>query len=177
LPKSPERVLKECGINSRPIPLERILEFYRIELVQLRAGADIFGAILRQSDRVVIAVNPDQHLNRQRFTVAHELGHFFCHYSDRDKHVEHVDGDFRVSWRNAVSSQGVKWDEIEANRFAAALLMPETLLRQDLDRLASSSNKEVADVLASTYKVSRVAMQFRLINLGLLPPDVDPSGE
>jgi Zn-dependent peptidase ImmA (M78 family) len=91
-------------------------------------------------------------------------------------HVEHVDTDFRVNWRNSVSSQGVDWNEIEANRFAAALLMPEHMLRQDLDQF-KSLDRDAVQRLASLYKVSRIAMHFRLVNLGLLPPDVDPSAE
>lgn len=91
-------------------------------------------------------------------------------------HVEHVDGDFRVHWRDQGSSTGTNWKEIEANRFAAALLIPEFLLRKDLDT-CRVIDRDMINQLASMYKVSRVAMQFRLINLGLLPPEVDPSAE
>jgi Zn-dependent peptidase ImmA (M78 family) len=174
--KTPEDVLEECGVSDRPIPLDRIVEHYGITKVQLSASSDIFGAILRESGKVMIAINPDQHPNRQRFTLAHELAHYFLHYSDDMGPLEHVDTDFRVSWRNTLSSQGVDWNEIEANRFAAALLMPEHLLRKDLDSFAIL-DKDAIQRLSSTYSVSRLAMQFRLINLGLLPPEVDPSSE
>jgi len=90
--------------------------------------------------------------------------------------MEHVDGDFRVHWRDRESSAGVDWNEIEANRFAAALLMPEQMLRDDLNTCTLLDRAGVQQ-LASLYNVSRLAMQFRLINLGLLPPDVDPSAE
>lgn len=171
--KSPEHVLKECDITTRPIPLEKILKHYDIQQVELPASEDIFGAIVRKNGRVIIAVNPGQHPNRQRFTIAHELGHYFCHYQDT---MGHVDGDFRVNWRNNESSAGVNWDEIESNRFAAALLMPETLLHEDVNKYCAL-DRDAIQHLASLYKVSRLAMQFRLINLGLLPPDVDPSAE
>jgi Zn-dependent peptidase ImmA (M78 family) len=171
--KSPEQVLSECRIATRPIPLQEILDHYGIQQVELPAGEDVFGAIVRQNGRVVIAFNPAQHPNRRRFTVAHELGHYFCHYQDV---MEHVDGDFRVHWRDTESSSGVKWDEIEANRFAAALLMPEHMLRVDVNNCRVLDGDAVQR-LANLYKVSRLAMQFRLINLGLLPPDVDPSAE
>jgi len=166
-------VLKECGIRRRPIPLERILRHYSIQKVRLEGSADIFGAIVRKGRRVSIGVNPSQHPNRQRFTIAHELGHYFCHNAED---MEYVDGDFRVSWRNNASSAGVDWKEIEANRFAAELLMPERLLRADVDK-HSVLSRDVVQMLASLYSVSRLAMQYRLINLGLLPPDVDPSDD
>ena len=173
---TPEQVLEECGINSRPIPLEQIAQHYGITQVQLSASGDIFGAIVRENGNVMIGVNPDQHPNRQRFTIAHELAHFFLHYADGMGHLEHVDTDFRVSWRNSISSQGVDWNEIEANRFAAALLMPEHMLRKDLDQF-QMLDRDAVQRLASMYKVSRLAMHFRLVNFGLLPPDVDPSAD
>jgi Zn-dependent peptidase ImmA (M78 family) len=168
-----EKVLKDCGISTRPIPLDVILEHYGIQQVELPAAEDIFGAIVRQDEKVIIAINPNQHPNRQRFTIAHELGHFFRHHQDA---MEHVDGDFRVNWRDSESSTGVNWDEIEANRFAAALLMPEAMLHDDVNE-CPILDRDAVQHLASLYKVSRLAMQFRLINLGLLPPDVDPSAE
>jgi len=168
-----DQVLKECGIRARPVPLDKIISHYGIQQVDLPANSDIFGAILQQDGHVVIAVNPNQHANRQRFTIAHELGHYFGQMRGRTA-GEHVDGDFRLHWRNNVSSAGVNWEEIQANRFAASLLMPEKLLCADVDRF-SSLRPEVIQNLASVYKVSRLAMQYRLINLGLLPPDVDPS--
>jgi Zn-dependent peptidase ImmA (M78 family) len=171
--KSPEQVLKDCGITARPIQLEIILQHYGIKQVELPASGDIFGAIVRQNGTVTIAVNPEQHPNRQRFTTAHELAHFFCHFSEN---MQHVDGDFRVHWRNTASSEGVDWNEIEANRFAAALLIPEKMLRSDVNA-CSVLDRDTMQHLANLYQVSRLAMQFRLINLGLLPPDVDPSAE
>ena len=170
---TPEEVLDECAIRSRPVDLKRILRRFAITRVSLPAGEDIFGAIVRQNGRVFIGVNPTQHPNRQRFTIAHELGHFFRHYSDT---MERVDGDFRVHWRDNASSTGVNWEEIEANRFAASLLMPEDMVRKDVDDY-SGSNRDLVRDLAPRYKVSSLAMQFRLINLGLLPPNVDPSDD
>jgi Zn-dependent peptidase ImmA (M78 family) len=171
--KNSKEVLRECGINARPVPLEAILRHYNIQQVELPASGDIFGALVRRNDRTVIAVNPNQHPNRQRFTIAHELGHFFRHPAEV---MEYVDTDFRVIWRNTASSAGVDWKEIEANRFAANLLMPEDMLRQDLDHYGVV-DRSTMQHLASIYKVSRLAMQFRLINLGILPPEVDPSEE
>ena len=100
------------------------------------------------------------------------IGNAHQYYGSED--VEHVDGDFRLHWRNDTSSQGIDWGEIEANRFAAALLMPENLLKEDMNK-CPTIDIEAVQRLASLYKVSRLAMQFRLINLGILPPDFDPS--
>jgi len=164
--KTPDDVLKDCGIKRPPVPVEDIPSFYNIEVCQLRGSSDIFGAILRSNGKVLIAINPAQHPNRRRFTLAHELGHYFCH----PHAAEHVDRDFRISWRNSESSTGINWKEVEANKFAAALLMPEECLHRDLNRVATFDQPTIKH-LASRYRVSPVAMRFRLGNLGLLPPD------
>lgn len=165
-----DEVLSLCGISEPPVPVEMVPDKFGIHLCELSGSDDIFGAIVRQASNVVIAVNPSQHPNRQRFTIAHELGHFFCHPS----RAEHVDRDFRVHWRNRESSQGINWEEIEANRFAAELLMPERFLRTDLAGTAALSESVIRS-LATRYRVSSVAMKFRLLNLGILPPEWDPT--
>ena len=163
-------VLDTCGITQPPVPIESIPAAFGIELCELPASDDIFGAIVREGNRVLIAVNPAQHVHRQRFTIAHELGHFFCHPS----RAEHVDRDFRIHWRNRESSQGINLEEIEANRYAAELLMPERFLRQDLAQY-SDLDEHTVKTLSARYRVSGTAMKFRLINLGILPPDWDPT--
>jgi len=174
--KTPEIVLKECGIKKPPVPVEDIPAHYDIQVCELRGSNDIFGAILRSDGRVVIAINPAQHPNRQRFTFAHELGHYFCHPND----PEHVDRDFRISWRKADASKGINWKEVEANRWAAALLVPEEFLRRDLNRVdldrIANLDESIIKRLASRYKVSPLAMRFRLLHLGLLSPDLAVAG-
>jgi len=164
--KTPEQVLRECGIRRPPVPVDEIPAQYGIQLCQLKGADDIFGAIARKRDQVIIALNPVQHPNRQRFTIAHELAHYFLHPNEGD----HVDRDFRIILRNSDSSRGVDWKEVEANRFAAALLMPEHFLRRDLTRISEFDEPTVRR-LASRYRVSRLAMKYRLQNLGLISPE------
>jgi Zn-dependent peptidase ImmA (M78 family) len=58
---------------------------------------------------------------------------------------------------------GVRRREREANRFAAELLMPETLVRASVERDGVDPHR-----LAGRFAVSDVAMGFRLVNLGYL---------
>jgi Zn-dependent peptidase ImmA (M78 family) len=101
----------------------------------------------------VTAVNTFQHTNRQRFTIAHELAHYFLQKGLE----EHVDQNFRIAWRNADSSKAINWIGIEANRFASALLTPEEFLRSDLDALQKIGKRTAA---ASRYGVSPEDMKF-----------------
>ena len=68
--------------------------------------------------------------------------------------------------RDSVSSAGVNEMEIEANLFAAELLMPEVLLTNALgDEPFDIDNESAVSALAKTFKVSPSAMRFRLGNL------------
>lgn len=158
-------LLHRFKIRRPPVPVDRIAKKLGILLAPLPGDDEISGAIVRKDGYVVIAVNPAHHLNRQRFTIAHELGHYFLHHELE----QHVDQNFRVAWRNADSSKAVNWDEIQANRFAAELLMPTSFLVKDLDNLQTIDKRAVA-LLAQKYSVSADAMKIRLSQLGITAP-------
>jgi Zn-dependent peptidase ImmA (M78 family) len=158
-------VLEKFKIKRPPVPVDRIAKKLGILLAPLPGDDEISGAIVRKDGHVVIAVNPAHHINRQRFTIAHELGHYFFHVDLR----QHVDQDFQIAWRNADSSKAVNWTEIEANQFAAHLLMPTDFLEDDLNELQVIDKRAVL-LLAEKYLVSRQAMTIRLSQLGITGP-------
>ena len=113
----------------------------------------------------MIGVNASHHPNRQRFTIGHEIGHFVLHQYDQ----VHVDK-FVLKLRNDDSSTGEKAEEIEANGFAAELLIPWNFIEQDLFRFAVKSlldDRGMAQ-LAKLYQVSVQAMTNRLVTLGFI---------
>jgi Zn-dependent peptidase ImmA (M78 family) len=75
----------------------------------------------------------------------------------------HVD---RVIMRNSSSSEGTDLREIEANQFAASLLMPAEMVHHHLQALKSQYIEAVVRQLAKQFKVSEQAMAFRLSSLG-----------
>lgn len=160
-----EELLEKFRVRRPPVPVDKIVRRLELQLFSLPADDEISGAIIRREHQVIIAVNPAHHLNRQRFTIAHELGHYFLH----EGLEEHVDENFRVAWRNANSSKAINWNEIEANRFAAELLMPTRFLEKDLNSLENIDKRTVA-LLARKYIVSPEAMKIRLSQLGILGP-------
>jgi Zn-dependent peptidase ImmA (M78 family) len=161
-----EELLQQFRVRRPPVPVEKLARKLKLVLYPLRADDEISGAIIRKvGQRVIIAVNPAHHINRQRFTIAHELGHYFFH----EGLEEHVDENFRVAWRNADSSKAINWTEIEANRFAAELLMPTRFLERDLNSCQNIDKRTVA-LLANKYIVSPEAMKIRLSQLGILGP-------
>lgn len=85
---------------------------------------------------------------RQRFSLAHELGHYFI--------LEES-----VGYQN--------WDaEQMANRFAAALLMPRELFVQDVGPKRKSLNTEELCLLREKYGASTHAILVRMVSLGII---------
>ena len=103
-------------------------------------------------EKSLIGVNKLHHRNRNRYTLAHELGHYILH---KDKNVDLVDTTF---FRNNET------DSIEymANEFAAKLLMPEDKVRDFVD---NQGIKNIGE-LAEKFVVSASAMKYRIISLG-----------
>ena len=166
--KRVEKLLRKFDVRRPPVPVDKLTKKLGLLLAPLPADDEISGAIIRKDGRVVIAVNPAHHINRQRFTIAHELGHYFLH----EGLETHVDQNLRVAWRNAESSKAIDWNEIQANRFAAELLMPTAFMLKDLDSLEVVDIHAVA-LLAAKYVVSPGAMKIRLSQLGLNGPFSD----
>jgi Zn-dependent peptidase ImmA (M78 family) len=155
------RLLEENDIRRAPVPVDAIARAVGLDVRYAPTTDDVSGALIRNGKSA-------QHENRQRFTIAHEIGHFILH-----KRTErHFDEDFRIDYRNAISSEATQRNEIEANGFAAALLMPGSFLKKDLLRMDvdESNADQTIQTLAVRYKVSRRAMELRLLNLGFISP-------
>jgi Zn-dependent peptidase ImmA (M78 family) len=160
-----ERVLGEASIAEPPVPVERIARMHGLRLRFVPFEGELSGLIAPEGEYVVIGVNALHPAARQRFTLAHELGHYFLHQHDR----LFVDRNFQAMRRDERSSKGVDVREIEANEFAAELLMPSRMLERDVDGAALDLvDDETIRALAERYRVSLQAMVFRLTNLGVL---------
>lgn len=161
-----DRVRAAYGQTTAPIDVEAVARAADIDLVTYALNDATSGLIVKGKDgRVTIGVNAGHHSNRRRFTIAHELGHFFLHNGGERMFVD---------MRDHRASLGTDRREIDANRFAASLLIPETLLREELEGVAVG----VGDMgriaaLASMFQVSNQAMQLRLSSLDLLFDDSD----
>lgn len=156
------RLLQEHGVYKPPIPVDALAESIGARLRYSPFDGELAGMLIRGDDEIVIGVNSLHHINRQRFTIAHECGHLLLH---KGKDV-HIDRSFRVNRRDEVSSQAIDPEEIEANRFAAELLMPYQMVMNDLVEydIDIEDEEELKD-LADKYQVSLQAMTHRVTNL------------
>lgn len=110
---------------------------------------DVSGYIKRDKQGYFIGVNPKHALVRQRFTVAHEIAHYLLH---RDQIGDGVLDD--ALYRSSLSSAL----EAEANKWAAAILMPPQLIERLRAETPGINNSE----LASRLQVSTQALSIRL---------------
>ena len=139
LPVDPAQIAQQAGAQ--------VLADYSMSSMGLSGSFDI------ENGRPVISFNPNDAWVRQRFTIAHELGHM---------ELGHGPGLRDSNWSFSGSVQD--WKEREANAFAAELLMPseviEWLVVERRDRDIGRMSRELG--------VSEAAMQFRLKNLGYI---------
>jgi len=158
------RVLKDLGIRNPPVDVEEVASRLDIETKRIELPNDCSATLVRQGDLAVIGVNRFHHPNRQRFSIAHEIGHHQLHKGGR-----YIDKSTSVQFRNHESGTGTKQEEIEANQFAAALLMPASWVRREFKKLVFDLGDDSAlQALCEKFQVSSQAMTFRLVNLRLL---------
>lgn len=161
--KSAEDILDMCGLTDEiPVDISKIMRFFGIsvypasftdiekmpEMVSVvKSKGEILGAAFIDNENVGIFYRESDSLNRQRFTIAHELGH--CCLSNIDPVEGHIQ--FRLEKDTAP-------DEIAANTFAGALLVPEKQLSRIVQLLPSVDIPFLSDI----FKVSEQVMTERL---------------
>jgi len=171
---SPEEVaasvLARAKVTQLPVSVKNIARLYDVKVLEDKLEGGASGYLIRDKGRALIVLEKNESLHRQRFTIAHELGHLLMHAG----RPLLVDADTRINERKAIPGDfATSLEERQANQFAAALLMPDLLVEQEVERL--QPGRDVAKELARICNVSVAAMQFRLVNLGLqMPTDLEP---
>lgn len=147
----PDDVLKVLEIHAPPVPLDAICQGLGVEVCYDEELAEgVAGVLDTTKEPARISVRHGDHPHRQRFTVAHEIGHLLLH----DFGVAHRDTSFRDPVFGGVETQ--------ANQFAASLLMPAWMVYDQMRKTARDEYQ-----LAERFLVSEEAMHYRLKNLGL----------
>lgn len=155
-----DNILSDLNIKTTPIPVEEIASKVQIKISRA-PSKDFSGLLIRKDGRALIGVNSEEASVRQRFTIAHELGHFFLH-PQKDAFVDYRN--HKDSKRDLVTTL----KERQANSFAAALLIPRKNITKDFKNSAKGlSDYEITNILAARYEVSEDAMKYRLKDLGL----------
>jgi hypothetical protein len=156
---NPEKLLKELGIAApEEIDIEAIAEYCQATVIPQRLHGSA-ARILGIGDRAFITVDSESARARQRFSAAHELGHWML---DRGSLAAFV-----CSEKNFINDWSIDNPERRANRFAAELLLPQFLF-QPLAKNKEITLKTVRELCAK-FQTSLTATAIRLVELGSFP--------
>ena len=162
-----EQVLRDTETYRVPIQIDVVAHRLNLTTNAAALQEDVSGMLVVEDDRGAIGYNSTHAPVRQRFTIAHEIAHFVLHLKKNRKSQLFIDR--FVFRRDENSSTGNDREEVQANRFGAALLMPATLVRKEIRRHELDlDDAEAIDFLARRFLVSTAAMTNRLTTLGLL---------
>jgi len=156
------RILEQCKVKGPAVPVAKIARQLGAEIRFVPYEGELAGMFARYSDgKAVIGINSKLPKSRQRYTIAHELGHFVLHDLDM-----HIDRDFRTPGKDKDVDKINEELETEANRFAAELLMPYDMLMPELEQHGiDMEHLDEVGTLAKRYDVSTQAMMRRIASL------------
>jgi len=135
--------------RSAPVDVEGIAKALNIKIRYAPLKKEVSGMIECKNDEYFISINSNDSSTRQRFTLAHELGHYIYH---RDK-IRDIIEDNKLYRSSNISNQ----EETKANQFAASVLMPEELIKT----LQANGTNDPKD-LAKKLQVSLHSLYIRL---------------
>lgn len=161
-------VFKKLKTDEKILNLPELLKKLKIEYSQ--EFIDCKGKIKYiEPNTFKIIVDKTDPSYIKRFTIAHELGHYFLHNKDLKEKKE-----FESNYHDSEKLQDMK--EVEANKFAAELLILENLAIEEREKYLKKCEKEkieatqkgLINIVASEFNVSYTFAEFRLKNIGLI---------
>lgn len=148
--------------NGYELQLDKLCKFLKLKYFVAKFEDNISGSIIKdeETDTYSIYINKEHPRNRQRFTLAHEIGHYISYLKESfsKKELEKKGGleDKAISYRKSGNHSEA---EEEANTIAAELLMPEDKVKELLDMGLTPEE------MAQKFFVSPAAMTIRLLKL------------
>ena len=175
----PYDLLESAGVdynNGDCIELEYITSYLDIKIDRAinYDNPDTSGYIKLKKGKPLIWLNPMEGEKRQRFTLAHEIGHYindilpnFDKYNNKDGIS---DNEYTLHRSGIIDPM-----ERRANNFALKLLIPQKGLEKFITELNDDSSKRKMDhaiiALAVRFRVSVPIMRYRLKDLGIIKND------
>jgi len=171
------QLLSSPAFQSTPVDVIGVATSLGINVAARAMEDQASGMLVIKGSESFIIYNALHHPNRQRFTVAHEIGHFVLHHKQAGDRL-FVDEKFATYQRAGASTSLVytadesttsPQEEREANQFASALLIPRTRLQTYLEsrHLAELDDYDLGN-LAKAFGVSEQAMSLRATRLKLI---------
>lgn len=176
--------LKKHAVTKPPTPIEEIIAHEQLRIVPRSWGKNnAVGALLFRKQRV-IAINRDDPKRRQRFSLAHELGHYALHHDAENTEwgtvdIDHPPDDDAFPEGAATAQHGNKVHEQEANAFASEILVPKEFLLQlkpkrkkNADAADESLNRPFAALAQQRHQQRREPSTKELVDIFDVSEDV-----
>lgn len=145
-----DHLLKRTKTTRAPIEVEKVASAIGLKVEYYPFPDEISGLLKKELG--VIGINSTQNERRQRFTLAHEIGHYVLGH-------EIIRGSDLVDGANTDTSSP---NEREANYFASVLLMPGDFVRKEVKK------KLKIRPLSNLFEVSEQAMTIRMLELRII---------
>jgi len=177
--------------NTLPVEVEEILWQVGLRLepvASLKNDGDVDALLLTGAlTRIIVDLEEymdDRMLNRMRFSIAHELGHFILH-GDLYRKINHASVEDWIEFVQAVPEDQYNYVEQHAYEFAGRLLVPSDRLKQELthavkkaekagfidwDKSGDAAREYIASSVCRIFGVSSLVVEKRIIREQLLPP-------
>lgn len=165
--KYSEKLLNEYSIISPPIDIEKIAKNLNINIQYEPFDGELSGLLIidEKKDITAIGVNSTYPKNRQRFIIAHEIGHYLLHR----KHGTYIDTTIKYNLKRDISFKE-HYEEVEANMFALSILIPQKMIEDLIENRYSSfdfnDNKEINEI-ADYFQVTPQTLMIRLAKLNI----------
>ena len=162
--KKATAILEETDLGSiLPVNILALAQFYGFSVYASVLDDSMSGLIMVDekpldgyASNKVIVVNAHHSPRRKRFTIAHELGHYFL--NNRPKQC-YAHRDIAGAYNS---------EERDANQFASALLMPKDQVLECIQNHSLVGFDELVEFVSNLFNVSEDAARVRLSKLGLL---------
>lgn len=159
----------KLSIDNLPVEVVDIAKNLNIEVYDIDFPFDnVLAALHKKDGRLSIYVNESLSLEQKRFAIAHEIGHYRLHELESD-----------IYFKDRINKN--EKNEVEADDFAAELLMVEDLFKFSYKEAVSLINDEkyfnvsmekkdsiLTQNLAKLFGVTEGKVKFRIEKLGLL---------
>ena len=163
------KIFSECGITTYPINVFKIAKALEFEIVYGKFKQENVYGVMWDGDEPLdvggrklyraILLNKQDSIERQAFTVAHELGHFMLHCQDDRNFYERYHG-------GAEQTESEKMIEDQADFFAANLLLPQNLIKAYIAQYSFLTKTELVTKICKDFLVEKDTVLKRFEELG-----------
>jgi Zn-dependent peptidase ImmA (M78 family) len=159
MPGHPDELLKKLGITEpHEIDLGAIA-YDNNAIVKIRDLSGCEARIVGKGNKCVISINSNSNTQRQRFSIAHELGHWMLHRGEnficRSEDIDNPQGSSKPKER-------------QADNYAANLILPQFIISKHIKKF-SKLDFETIRHIAQEFSTSLTATSIRIIEGNYFP--------